>query len=117
MKSKYQNTQDSIIIMATTTATDVRGDGSNPYRETIAVGYNVDHDNPECVIICQGNGCGDSRILADHDDDETISPDVLRDGAEQIRALANGHPHSEDLHELADYIMDQAAYHDIINNS
>ena len=118
MKYGVQQTNNQLVIIATTNATEIIGDGNNPYRETVAVGYDPATDSLEAVILCDGNGAADDRVLADMDDDETIDPVTLYAAVLDIRQVANNHPrHSEDLHDIADYIDRQAAYLTSINEA
>ena len=110
MKTAMQNCDGLVVVMMMTAATHTTGEGDNPYRETVALAYNVKGDNLECAIVCQGNGSADSRILADHDDDETIDPDVLREGAAQIAKLYDDHPDKDDVLDIVEYINAQADY-------
>ena len=104
--------QGSDKLMMVIRVLNAQEDGDNGYYEQCAIGHNG--DNLELIILSRGNGCGDDRVLCDHDEDETISPDVLREAAKEIEAiasdLASDGVSAEDYYDLAEYVIEQANF-------
>jgi hypothetical protein len=103
------------MIAYVTKAVHTLGEGQNAGRERVAVAYDPKNDCLEVVILSQGNGCGDDRILADEDESESIDPDVLRQAAKEIFESSNA---SEDANpatweswwDIHNYLWMQADY-------